>query len=355
MFSRREFLTLLGGTMVTVGPLWQARTVWARRWSLEDFTQHIQSGGPPKDGIPSIDQPKYISAAESDRFLHPKDVVFGLDYRGVIKAYPQKVLVWHEIVNDEVKGEKISVTYCPLTGSVVGFRGRSREGAILTFGTSGKLVNSNLLMYDRQTDSQWPQVLGIAIDGKYKGTVLDEIPLVWTHWFRWRRRHPDTFVLSSDTGYFRSYGKDPYGSYDRSGGYYQSGEPLFPVMAKGDRLSPKEVVVGLKSNGKQMALHKQPLRAKKLINTSLGGVPLVAFYDSDLDFVRVFIRQINGKATNFGVEKGRIVDELTGSIWRADGRSVEGKMSGSQLKQHTAYDVMWFAWYAFFPETHFLS
>ena len=160
MFSRREFLALLGGTLVTVGPLWQARTVGARGWSLEDFTQHIQSGGPPKDGIPSIDQPKDISAAESDRFLHPKDVVFGLHYRGVIKAYPQKVLVWHEIVNDEVNGDKISVTYCPLTGSVVGFRGRSREGAILTFGTSGKLVNSNLLMYDRQTDSQWPQVFG---------------------------------------------------------------------------------------------------------------------------------------------------------------------------------------------------
>jgi hypothetical protein len=263
--------------------------------------------------------------------------------------------VWHEIVNDEVKGEKIALTYCPLTGSAVGFRGRSRDGAMLTFGTSGKLVNSNLLMYDRQTDSQWPQILGIAIDGKNKGTVLDEIPLAWTHWSRWRRRHPDTLVLSTDTGYFRSYGKDPYGSYDKSGSYYNSGGPLFPVMAKDDRFGPKQVVIGIKVNGKQMVLHKQPLRVKKLINTSLGGVPLVAFYDSDLDFVRVFIRQINGKATNFGFEKDRIVDELTGSVWIADGRSVEGKMSGSQLKLRTAYDVMWFAWYAFFPETQVVS
>jgi hypothetical protein len=353
--SRREFLTLLGSAAITVSTAWEPRRVDAKTWSPEEFTKNIHSGGPPKDGIPPIDRPKYVSAAEAEKFLKANDIVFGLAYQGVVKAYPQKILVWHEIVNDEFKDEKIAITYCPLTGSAVVFRGRSRDGAILTFGTSGKLVNSNLLMYDRQTDSQWPQILGMAIDGANKGMVLQEIPIAWTHWSRWRQRHPNTVVLSTDTGYFRSYGTDPYGSYDRSGGYYKSGEPLFPVMAKGDRFSPKEVVVGLKSNGKQMALHKQPLRAKKLINTSLDGVPLVAVYDSDLDFVRVFIRQINGKATNFGFEKGRIVDELTGSVWRADGRSVEGKMSGSQLKQQTAYDVMWFAWYAFFPATQIVE
>ncbi len=353
--SRREFLTLLGGMAIAGTPLWRARIVAAKAWSFEEFTQNIQSGGPPKDGIPPIDRPKYVSAAESDKFLKSNDIVFGLAYRGVVKAHPQKVLVWHEIVNDQVKGEKIAVTYCPLTGSVVAFRGRSREGEMLTFGTSGKLVNSNLLMYDRQTDSQWPQILGIAIDGKNKGIVLDEVPLVWTHWSRWRHRYPDTLVLSSDTGYFRSYGRDPYGSYEKPGTYYDSGAPLFPAMAKDDRFNSKEVVVGIKVNGKQMEIHKQLLRVKKLINTYLGGVPLVAFYDSDVDFVRVFIRQINGKAAGFGLEKGRIVDELSGSVWTAAGRSVEGKMSGSQLKQRTAYDVMWFAWYAFFPETQLVT
>lgn len=351
--SRREFLTLLGSTAVAGAWLWEARTAEAKSWALEHFSRNIQSGGPPKDGIPPIDRPKYISAAESAKFLQEKDIVFGLDYRGVIKAFPQKILVWHEIVNDEVKGEKIAITYCPLTGSAVVFR--SRDGAMLTFGTSGKLVNSNLLMYDRQTDSQWPQILGVAIDGKSKGIVLEEIPLAWTHWSQWRRQHRNSLVLSTDTGYFRSYGRDPYGSYDQSGTYYDSGGPLFPVMAKDDRLSPKEVVVGTKANGRQMATHKQTLRVKNLINMSIGGLPLVAFYDRDLDVARVFIRQVNGKATNFNSKKGRIVDELTESVWTAQGRSVEGKMSGAQLKQQTAYDVMWFAWYAFFPETEVLS
>jgi hypothetical protein len=353
--SRREFLTLLGSAVAAGSSVFRARTGQARAWSLEDFTKNIQSGGPPKDGIPSVDKPKYVAAAEAEKFLKPNDIVFGLTYQGMVKAYPQKILVWHEIVNDEVKGEKLAITYCPLTGSAVGLRGRSRDGAMLTFGTSGKLVNSNLLMYDRQTDSQWPQILSMAIDGKNKGMILDEITLDWTHWSRWRGRHPDTLVLSSDTGYFRSYGSDPYGSYDKSGTYYNSGGPLFPVMAKDDRFSPKEVVTGIKASGQQMTINKQALRKKKVINTSLARLSLVAIYDSELDIARVFVRQVAGKSTNFAFEKGRVVDELTGSQWSADGRSVEGKASGSQLKQHPSYDVMWFAWYAFFPETQVLS
>jgi Protein of unknown function (DUF3179) len=351
--SRRQFLYLLG---IGGSLLWRTKSIdAAKAWSLQDFTQHIQSGGPPKDGIPPIDRPKYISAAEAEKLLKPNDIVFGLDRHGVVKAYPQKLLVWHEIVNDELKGEKISVTYCPLTGSAVAFRGRSRDGAMLTFGTSGKLVNSNLLMYDRQTDSRWPQILGVAIDGKIKGTALGEIPLVWTQWSRWRRRYPQTVVLSSETGYFRSYGRDPYGSYEKSGTYYDSGAPLFPVMARDDRFNPKEVVVGVKANGRQLAIPKQALRKKSVINTILSGLPLVGIYDPEVDAVQVFIRQVNGQPTNFSSEKGRIVDELTYSQWTSAGRAVEGKAMGTQLKQQPSFDVMWFAWYAFFPETEVLS
>jgi hypothetical protein len=353
--SRREFLTLMGSTAIAAGTLWEPRKVDAKAWSLEDFTQNIQSGGPAKDAIPPIDRPKYVSAAEAEKFLKANDIIFGLAYQGVVKAFPQKILVWHEIINDEFKGEKIAITYCPLTGSAVAFRGRTRNGAMLTFGTSRKLVNSNLLMYDRQTDSQWPQILGMAIDGKNRGIVLEEIPLAWTRWSRWRQRHPDTVVLSTDTGYFRSYGTGPYGSYEKSGTYYNSGGPLFPVMAKDGRFNPKEVVLGVKANGRQVAIHKQGLRTRKLANTKLAGLPLVALHDPDLDMVRVFVRQLNGKVTNFSSERGRIVDELTGSSWTAAGHSVEGKMTGSQLKQQTAYDVMWFAWYAFFPKTEVVS
>lgn len=124
----------------------------------------------------------------------------------------------------------------------------------------------------------------LAIDGKSKGTILDEIPLARTHWSRWRNRHPDTLVLSSETGYFRAYGSDPYGSYDKSG--TDSGGPLFPVMAKDSRFNPKNILVGVKANGRQMAIAKRSLRARKVMNASLGGVPLVAFYDQDFEVAR---------------------------------------------------------------------
>ncbi|MFQ5899217.1 MAG: DUF3179 domain-containing protein [Candidatus Methylomirabilia bacterium] len=360
MQSRREFLGLLSGLAVGASTIWPGRTVLAaprpaaaaKGWSLEDFANNVQSGGPPKDGIPPIDDPSYVTAAKAETLLGPEDVVFGFDYQGVVKAYPQKTLVWHEIVNEEVGGEKVSITYCPLTGSVVAFRGRSRaDGAMLSFGTTGKLVNSNLLMYDRQTDSQWPQILGVAIAGPNKGAVLEEIPLAWTTWARWRERHPASLVLSTDTGYFRPYGTDPYGSYEHSGTYYDSGGLFFPVMARDDRFPSKEVVVGVKANGAQLAILKRELRAETVASMDLGGLPLAAFYDPGLDMVRMYVRRAAATVLSFRSDGGRIVDEVTGAPWTPDGRCTEGRLAGTRLRRLAAYEVMWFAWYAFYPQT----
>lgn len=278
--DRRAFLR----AAATLAGIPWARPVLAqgrsKGWALEDFAAHIQRGGPPKDGIPPIDRPKYVAAAEADAFLRPGDVVFGLEAGGAARAYPQKILVWHEIVNDEIAGEQLAVTYCPRTGSTVGFRGRSRvDGAALTFGTTGKLINSNLLMYDRQTDGQWPQILGVAITGPNKGVVLEEVPLAWTTWERWRAAYPQTIVLSKETGFLRAYGSDPYGSCDRPGTYYDTGGPFFPVMTKDQRFTPKHVVIGVKANGAVLAVPKGVIQRSRAVNTVLGDVPLVALWD----------------------------------------------------------------------------
>lgn len=240
---------------------------------LEEFARNVVHGGPPKDGIPPIDRPKVTSPGEADRFLHPEDVVFGLDYKGAVRAYPQIIMVWHEIVNEEIVGEKLSVTYCPLTGSAIAYKGRSKvDGKPLTFGTSGNLVNSNLLMYDRQTDSRWPQILGVAITGPNKGQELEAIPLVWTTWERWKRRYPNTLVLSKETGYVRSYGYDPYGSYTSNRpNYYTSGGPFFPVIARNNRFPEKKVVVGVKANHSVKALPKAEASAIGVVNFTLGA------------------------------------------------------------------------------------
>jgi len=170
----------------------------------------IVSGGPPPDGIPSIDNPKFVSVAEADKFLQNSDQVVGLNINGDIRAYPLQILVWHEIVNDNIGGSLVAVTYCPLCFTNQVFN-RTINGQTVEFGTSGKLYNSNLVMYDRTSKSLWSQALGEGIVGKYAGVKLERIPFDIAYWKEWKQLHPDTKVLSRDTGSTRPYGADPYG------------------------------------------------------------------------------------------------------------------------------------------------
>lgn len=362
--TRRRFLGLslaaagaIGMTFL-LGDRYQSNPVWAQSSSsrLDEFARNAISGGPPKDGIPPIENPQYATVAEADKFLQPDDVVFGLDYKGVVKAFPQNILVWHEIINEEIAGEKISVTYCPLTGSTVSYKGRSKaDGKPLTFGTSGKLVNSNLLMYDRQSDSTWPQVLGVGITGPNKGHRLDTVPTVWTTWSRWKLKYPNSLVLSRKTGHLRAYGRDPYGSYtaDRPN-YYNSGGPFFPVMTRSSRFPNKKVVVGVKAADDVLALPKAEAAAAGVVNFNLDDQPVVALYDAELDESLAFIGQIDGRELQFVRRGSEILDEQTRTVWTAQGKAVKGKFAGAQLSWTTSFDVMWFAWYAFYPETKVL-
>jgi hypothetical protein len=316
---------------------------------LARLKENVVSGGPGKDGIPPIDEPKFVSAAEMDDQLKPNDKVFVLDYGGETKVYPQPVLVWHEIVNDEVAGEKLSVTYCPLTGSTVAFKGRSPDGEPLTFGTTGSLVNSNLLMYDRATDSEWPQILGRAIDGRMSGKSLEEIPLVWTTWQRWKDQGTDAPVLSTDTGHLRSYGTDPYGSYStQDKGYYEDPSTFFEVLAESARLDAKEVVVGIKSGGKRHAIPKKAALDKGVWNLDLGDRPVVAVADQDLETVRVFDRSADG-ALEFKPGRGGDLIDQKDRTWSRKGLALAGP-GGASIPAANFYEVMWFAWYAFYPE-----
>lgn len=317
---------------------------------LDEFVENILSGGPPKDGIPPIDNPQYISVLEAETFLEQDDIVFIIESRDAVKVFPQKILVWHEIVNDVFNGEIATVTYCPLTGSAIGFKG-SFNGVETTFGTSGKLVNSNLIMYDRASDSYWPQILGTAINGVNKGKTLEEFPVIWTRWDKVKIKHPNALVLSTETGFLRSYGSDPYGSYQEKGTYYDSGDPLFPVMATDDRLGAKEVVVGVKMNGSFLAILKKSLVEEKVVNLSIDDHPIVAFYDESLDTVRVYSRKLQERTLNFSLIEGKRVDRESESEWTEQGESISGEMKATELELVNSFDVMWFGWVAYYPHT----
>lgn len=245
----------------------------------ENYKQLMQ-GCPIKDCIPSIDDPQFESAKEASAWLEDEDVVFALDYKGEQRAYPQRILNWHEIVNDVVAGDPVTITFCPLCGSALTFD-RKVDGQVLEFGISGKLHNNDLIMYDRKTDekpaeSLWQQITGEAIVGELFGKRLRQIPMDTLRWGEWRGLHPKTTVLSRNTGFSRDYGRYPYGDYE------QSSSLLFPVEGGVDTtLHPKAVVFGVEVNGRFTAYPEDVLQADAdgVISDSLGGARLRITYN----------------------------------------------------------------------------
>ena len=267
----------------------------------------IRGGGPPKDGIPSIDDPNFVTVAEADEWIQDNELVLGFIHDDVKRVYPLQILVWHEIVNDEINGEPVLITYCPLCGSGIAYE-RTFDGEAVEFGTSGKLYNSNLVMYDRKTDTYWSQIDGKAIIGELTGQELVELSIDTVSWREWKKEHPDSEVLSQETGYLRDYGRDPYGT------YYEDSLLFFPVENDDTNtgIHPKEVIHGIEIDGVFKAYIE-----KDLIEN--GGV----IQDTINDVTIVVAKETDGRVTVFDKQGNEIVKERD----------------------------FWFAWYAFHPDT----
>ncbi len=221
------------------------------------WNEVIQACG-VRDCIPSLDAPKYVAATDAG-FLDESELVLAIEINGDARAYPVAILNFHEIVNDEIGDQPIAITYCPLCGSGAAFH-RNVGGRTLDFGVSGLLRNSDLILYDRATESLWQQITGRAFAGPLRGRLLDFIPVTLTQWSKWRSAHPHTLVLSTDTGFDRPYAnKTPYGDYD------SSRRLLFPVSF--DRqLHPKTVVHGVEVDGKAYAVTDEALASSGTID-----------------------------------------------------------------------------------------
>ena len=318
-------------------------------YTADELEGASRSGGPPPDGIPAIENPRFAEATNPPLSLDDDDPVFGVVLNGEAKAYPQSILVWHEIVNDAVGGTPVSVTYCPLTGTAQGFyRGET------TFGVSGQLINANLVMFDRATERWWPQILATRITGDNPGDHLAEFQVVWTTWERWRSVHPETVVLTEDTGFARNYGNDPYGEYNPQSGYYASGSFLFPPLTEDDRLAPKTVVIGMRSSNGAVAVHKETLREERLVELDVGGVPHVAVYDESLDTGYVYRVGSDGEGGDGGNGSDSVDTEPTTLSWEDGAVVVDGDTYAPDslpFEREIAFDAMWFAWYGYYPMT----
>ncbi|MDA2936156.1 DUF3179 domain-containing protein [Patescibacteria group bacterium AH-259-L05] len=250
--------------------------------------EEIISGGPPKDGIPSIDNPKFISIKEANKFLNDDEPGVVFSRGNTHRFYPYQILVWHEMVNDTVEGERILVTYCPLclTGYIFD---PLVKGERVEFGTSGKLWKSNLVMYDRKTDSLWPQILGEAVVGEMTGTKLSVLPSDQARYGKWKKLHPDGHVLSRDTGASKFYGSSPYGDY-----FSVTNLSLSLARPTDTRLPNDAFVFGIVTDGKSKAYHVEAIKAKGVVEDIFENTTILLRYDKELDVVRMFRRSPAG-------------------------------------------------------------
>ncbi|MCC5954437.1 MAG: DUF3179 domain-containing protein [Acidimicrobiia bacterium] len=323
----------------------------------------IRAGGPPPDGIPPIDEPVFIPADSVD-FLEDNEPVLAIEINGDARAYPVQILIWHEIVNDTIGGEPVAVTYCPLCNSAVAVD-RRIDDRVVTFGTSGSLYQSALVMYDRQTESLWSHFTGQAIAGVLTGNELDTLPLATVGWAEWRDAHPGGLVLSRDTGHDRDYGRNPYPGYD------DVDNPPFLFDGEVDgRLVAKERVVGVGIGDQPIAIRHDTLLEEGVIDFELGGRPHVAWVlpgtasaleatsvsgGRDVGATGVFDATVEGQTLTFRSVDGGFEDAQTGSRWDVLGHARSGPLEGVRLRAVEHLDTFWFAWAAFSPDTELVS
>lgn len=336
-------------------------------WST-DFSRHdvplgeIIGGGPGKDGIPAIDDPKFLPVEGVD-YLNDREPVIAFGLEGAWRAYPIQILVWHEIVNDEVAGKPVTITFCPLCHTAIAFD-RELDGRVLDFGTTGNLRQSDLVMYDRQTESWWQQATGRGIVGRLSGSQLEFLPSQLISWQQFKALHPDGKVLSRVTGHPRDYGRNPYPGYDTL-----DSDPFLledKTLIDG-RLSPKVRVLGVVRDGKAAAYPFPLLTQEPVVNDEVGNAPIVVLWapgtvsglgaptvagGEAVGAATAFQRELDGRVLTFQhAADGVMRDVETGSTWNFDGLATDGELAGAQLRQVVTDSPFWFAWAIFRPDT----
>lgn len=326
----------------------------------------VISGGPPPDGIPPLDEPVFRSIEESEDSLEDTEPVIALEIDGDARAYPVDIMIWHEIANDTVGGVPVAVTYCPLCNSAVTYE-RTVEGIETTFGTSGSLYASALVMYDRATESLWTHLDGRAIAGELAGTQLQAIPSPLLSWADFKAAYPEGTVLSRETGFNRNYGQNPYFGYDDP-----DTEPFLFLGTPDDRARAKQRVVGVTVGDASTGFALEAVSGGEATATTatVGGTDIVIFWKAgqntalegadtadgrDVGSVAVFDPNLDGRLLTFEAQDDGFIDAETGSTWDITGRATAGELEGARLQQIPHLDTFWFAWSTYRPGTELVE
>jgi hypothetical protein len=340
-------------------PEWRTNTA-KHSINLED----LDSPGVTKDGIPAIDQPRFVANGEARAWLGDREPVVALQLNGVSRAYPMQILLWHEVANDVIGGVPVAITFCSVCHSAIVYD-RRLEGRVLTFGVSGFIYGANMVLYDRETESWWQQFTGRALVGDLTGARLQRLPAQIISFAEFAAAYPRGQVMSRQTGFKRDYGRNPHLKYDNLNGY--------PSHFRGKldrRLKPMEKVIGVEVGDKARAYPYAISGARHVISDRIGAQELVVFHTEgtlaalDEEYIRdskaagstgVFDPVLDGQRLEFRYDKGEFVDGATGSRWNVLGQATSGPLRGKSLKRIAHGDYFAFAWIAYKPQTDIYS
>ena len=333
--------------------LWSAQPVQARPRSLPELAAimgRLVETGVKYGSIPSLYRPRYDLVQDANLSLSDDEVVFVVMLPGGARIYPQRIMVWHQVVNEIVDDKAYAITYCPTTGTLMAYDS-TMGGLNLIFDTEGRLYDSNSVLIDRNSGSLWLQETGMAFDGPLLGRGLPMVPVYWTNWGAAKRTFPHATVLAKPNSN-KPYGRDPYGNYLRKGTYYDNDRLIYPVERTDKRFARKTPMFCIEYEGQLLAIDIGYVKKKGAVNFFVGPHALLAAYDRGLGVVRLFNRQIWAEPFLFISQNGALMDLTTRSVWDPkSGVAVDGNMKGASMPQFYGAYSMWFAWYSINPET----
>ncbi|MCR4665880.1 MAG: DUF3179 domain-containing protein [Desulfovibrio sp.] len=318
---------------------------------LRMITDNLLSTSIKYGAIPAIYNPTYLKVQDADLSMEREEVVFVVMLPNGPHIYPQKIMVWHQIVNELINDYAYAITYCPITGTLAAYD-TSMKGLNLMFDNEGRLFDGNFVMIDRNTGSLWLQELGIAIDGALIGRGLPMLTVYWTTWGAASKTFPDAMVLNAPNGR-KAYGRDPYGNYLRRDTYYDNDKTIYRLQRLDRRFPKKTPMYCLELQGNLLAIDINYVKKKGAVNFFLGPMAFVAMHDTKLDVIRLFDRKIWSDPFLFVRRNGIVRDIHTKTVWDpSTGKAVKGSMKGASLKEYFGHYSMWMAWYSMNPETY---